>query len=87
MPSVTITIADTPSGGVSVYTDFKPAVGNPCSNAQAAALDMIRRTRKEYGLAEPENKATTLPANVPFRVGGVDIDSVHRSRDNVVGVA
>lgn len=52
MPSVTITIADTPSGGVSVYTDFKPAVGNPCSAAQAAALDMIRRTRKEYGLTE-----------------------------------
>ncbi|MBC7619108.1 MAG: hypothetical protein H7293_08995 [Candidatus Saccharibacteria bacterium] len=53
MPSVTITIADTPTGGVSIHTDYQPAVGNPCSRAQSAALDIIRRTRKEYGLAEP----------------------------------
>ena len=81
MPSVTITIADTPTGGLSVYTDFKPAAGNPCTPAQAAALDIIRRTRKDYGLTQPEAIA---PIDVPFRVGGVDIDSVHRSRDNVV---
>ena len=53
MPSVTITLIDTPTGGVAIQTDFKPAVGNPCSAAQAAALDIIARTRKNYGL-EPQ---------------------------------
>lgn len=70
MPSVTVTIADTPSGGISIRSDYQPAVGNPCSRAQSAALDMIRRTRKEFGLPDD-----------------VDIDQVHRSRDNVVGAA
>ena len=50
MAQVTIVIADTPNGGVSVYTDFQPAIGAPCSTAQAAALDIIARTRKSYGL-------------------------------------
>ena len=50
--SVTITLADTPTGSVSVYTDFSPAVGKPCSPAQAAALDILRRTRREYGLPQ-----------------------------------
>ena len=72
MPSVTITLSDTPDGGVSIYTDFKPAVGNPCSAAQSAALDIISRTRKVYGLSAPDA--------VAFRVGGVDIDAVHHTR-------
>ncbi len=49
MPTVTFVISDTPEG-VSVHSDFQPAIGNPCSPAQAAALDIISRTRKEYGL-------------------------------------
>lgn len=84
MPSVTITLTDTAAGGISLHTEFKPAAGQPCSMAQAAALDIIRRTSKDYGL-EPK-----LIANVPpvaFRVGGIDIDAVHKSRDNVVGAA
>lgn len=84
MPSVTITLSDTPTGGVALHTEFCPAAGQPCSPAQAAALDIIRRTRKEYGL-EPKLPATLPP--VAFRVGGIDIDAVHKSRDNVVGVA
>jgi hypothetical protein len=52
MPTVTITITDTPSGAVSVHTDFAPAVGKPCSPAQAAALDILRRTRREYSLPQ-----------------------------------
>lgn len=59
MPSVTITLTDTPTGGVAVHTEFKPAVGAPCSAAQAAALDIISRTRKEYGLK------STPPADKP----------------------
>lgn len=71
MPAVTITLTDTTDGGVSVHSDFKPAVGNPCSPAQSAALDIISRTRRHYGLA-------TLPLT------GVDIDAVHKRRDNVI---
>jgi hypothetical protein len=50
MPQVTITLTDTPEGGVAVQSDFKPAIGAPCSAAQAAALDIFSRTRKHYGL-------------------------------------
>jgi len=74
MPSVTITLTDTPNGGVAIHSDFRPAVGHPCSPAQSAALDIISRTRRHYGLAE-------LP------MAGIDIDAVHRRRDNVVGEA
>ncbi len=63
MPSVTITLIDTPTGGVAIQTDFKPAVGNPCSAAQAAALDIIARTRKNYGL-EPQ-AANVNPTQEP----------------------
>jgi len=51
MPSITITLTDTPTGEVAVRTDFHPAVGSPCSPAQAAALEVISRTRREYGLS------------------------------------
>ena len=47
MPAVTITLTDTPTG-VSVHSDFKPAIGASCSPAQSAALDIIRRTRNEW---------------------------------------
>lgn len=83
MPSVTIILADTPTGEISIYTDYRPAAGNPCSRAQNAALDMIRRTRKEYSLPDPSTTSTAL-ATVPARTDGVDIDAVHRSRDNVL---
>lgn len=62
MAQVTIVLADTPEGGVSVYTDFKPAIGAPCSTAQAAALDIIARTRKSYGLDSKKEAAHDRPA-------------------------
>ena len=55
MPTVTLTLIDTPTGGVAIQTEFKPAAGNPCSPAQAAALDIIARTRKDYGLEKPKS--------------------------------
>lgn len=59
MPTVTITLTDTPTGGVAIKTDFTPAVGSPCSIAQAAALDIICRTAREYGLPNaPAAQAT-----------------------------
>ena len=81
MPRVVITLEDTPAGGVSLHSSFTPAAGSPCSMAQAAALDIIRRTSKEYGL---DTKAAANVPTVAFRVGGVDIDAIHRRRDNVV---
>jgi len=50
MPTVTITLIDTPTGGVAIKTDFTPAVGQRCSAAQSAALDIINRTRHAFGL-------------------------------------
>ncbi len=67
MPSVTIILSDTPNGQVAVQHNFMPAVGMPCSPAQSAALDVIIRTRKSYGLPMPITD-------------GVDIDAVHRTR-------
>lgn len=83
MPSVTIILADTPAGGISIYTDYRPAIGNPCSRAQSAALDIISRSRKEFGLPDPTTASTTV-ATMPALGDGVDIDAVHRSRDNVL---
>ena len=50
MPTVIITLEDTPQGGVSIHSSFKPAVGNPVSPAQSHALEIINRTHKQWGL-------------------------------------
>ena len=50
MPSITLTLADTPDGAVSIHSSFRPAVGYPCSPAQAAALDIIARTHRQWGV-------------------------------------
>ena len=67
MTSVTITLTDTPTGGVAIHTEFKPAIGAPCSPAQAAAMDIISRTRRDWGMPAP-------------LMNGVDIDAMHRTR-------
>jgi hypothetical protein len=63
MAQVTIVIADTPEGGVSVHTDYTPTVGAKCSTAQAAALDIIARMRKSYGLDNKKEAAHDHPAH------------------------
>jgi hypothetical protein len=66
MADVTITLTDTPSGGVSIHTDFKPAIGAPCTPAQSAALDMMRRTQREWGMQpslQPARACTPSPAH------------------------
>lgn len=75
MASVTLILEDTPGGTVAVHSNFKPAVGSKCSLAQSAALEIMNRTAREYGLP---------PSFGGKPVFGVDIDAVHRSRDNVV---
>ena len=74
MPSVTITLSDTPTGGVAIHTEFKPSIGAPCSPAQSAALEVINRTKRDWGM------------KLPF-LGELDIDAVHRSRDKVMAAA
>jgi len=71
VPTVTITLSDTPAGSVAITSDHRPCVGAACSPAQAAALDIIARTRKQW------SGTTPLPAEV-------DIDAVHLTRDRVV---
>jgi hypothetical protein len=78
MPSVTITLTDTPTGGVAVQSNYVPALGQKTSLAQSAAQDIINRTCREYGLPNPTRSVA------PVLRDGIDIDAVHRSRDNVV---
>lgn len=73
MPTVTLTLTDTPHGGVAIYSSYQPAVGNPCSPAQDAALEIIKRTHKEWGV-----NPTML---------GVDIDAVHTIDPHIAEVA
>jgi hypothetical protein len=50
MAEVTITLRDTPNGGVSIHSSFTPRAGNPCTPAQAQALDLHRLTLKQWPL-------------------------------------
>lgn len=62
MATTTITIEDTPDGRINVRTDYQPARGERCSLAQQATLEIIRRTRKEYGLADPDHTTSAQHA-------------------------
>ena len=48
MAEVTLTLRDTPAGGVSIHSSFLPAVGSSCTPAQAQALDLQRATVKQW---------------------------------------
>ena len=63
MPSITFTLSDTPTGGVAVQTYFKPAIGQPCSPAQATALEILARTKKQWGVI---GQAVTPPTAKNF---------------------
>ena len=80
MARVTIILTDTPAGGVAVWSDHVPAPGAPASRAQAAAMDIVNRTCREYGLPNPFVTISPLPRD------GVDIDAVHRTRDRVINL-
>lgn len=66
MAEVTIFLKDTPEGGVYIHTEYKPGVGNPCTRAQQAALEIINRTAREFGLPSvpPVKLRPVLPASV-----------------------
>lgn len=88
MPVVTITLEDTPAHGVSVHSDFTPAVGNKLSPAQVAAMEIILRTTRQWGgTGDTTAKTLHIAAVQVANYGsaeGLDIDRVHRQRDNVV---
>lgn len=47
MAEITLVLTDSPDGGVAVRTTFTPAIGRPCTPAQARSLDMLRLARHE----------------------------------------
>lgn len=50
MAEVTIRLKDTPSGGVAIHAVYEPGLRVPCTNAQLAALEIIRRTTRDWGM-------------------------------------
>lgn len=63
MPSVTITLTDTPTGGVAIHSDFKPAIGTSCSPAQSAALDAVNRINRDWNTAHLGGQVDTTPSD------------------------
>lgn len=53
MVSVTLTLTDTPDGRVAVHSSYRPLVGQACSPAESAAMEIMNRTRKDWGI-EPQ---------------------------------
>lgn len=69
MPKITITLTDTDTGGVSCHGDFTPAVGQRLSPAQCAALEIIIRTNKQWGMpARPIPSTLKCCAGHPVQV-------------------
>lgn len=67
MALITIVLEDTPTGGVSLHTNFKPAIGAPCTNAQSAALDIIRRTTRDWGVKTPAGEVEGITCSADAR--------------------
>lgn len=64
MPTITLTLTDTPQGGVSVQSTFQPAIGMPLSRAQAVALEIFTRTRKDWGIEPPASADADIQRRV-----------------------
>lgn len=75
MAEVTITLRDTAAGGIAIQSSYHPGVGEPCSRAQATALEIISRTRREWGLIHARAETREGPAD------GIKIDAVHFTRE------
>ena len=54
MATTTIVISDTADGRIETHCDYHPKRGERCTLAQQATLEILARTRKEYGLVGPE---------------------------------
>ena len=58
MATVTLTLTDTSTGTIALGTTFMPAIGHPLTPAQMAAIEMMRRTCRDWGI-----QATSAPAS------------------------
>jgi len=72
MASITLTITDTPGGSVAIHSSFNPAIGLRLTPAQAHALDLISRTRQQWGLPDAASPpachtSLTTPPTLPKR--------------------
>lgn len=61
MAKVTITLRDTPAGGVAVHTVSEPPYSLPATPAQMAAMEMARRTAREWGLPRGDGRKKAQP--------------------------
>lgn len=75
MARITVILEDTPAGGVSVQSDFQPAIGSKCSLAQSAALEIMNRTARDYGLPPSFNPSASTSTGVSGSppAGGTDL--------------
>lgn len=64
MPTVTLSLHDTAGGGLHIESDYTPHVGTPCSPAQGVALNILARTRREWGLLPAHARAAETPADL-----------------------
>lgn len=78
MPDVTITLRDTPTGGVAVHTDFKPALGSSCSPAQSTALDIVNRIHREWPGEPAPNSAQSAATAQPAQPADTLISRVRK---------
>jgi hypothetical protein len=65
MAEITLTLRDTPAGGVSIQSSFKPAVGSSCTPAQAQALDLHRLVVKAWPAGAAVPHRLNIKANDP----------------------
>ncbi len=54
MAIVPMIFADTPSGGIEIHTSYSPRVGESCSSAQDAALEVFTKTKQKWASAGVE---------------------------------
>lgn len=87
MATIHMTLTDTPTGGVAVHSDFQPAPGKACTKAQAAALDIFNRTRKEWGVAGIEVVHLQVAPNVCECDLVLTVDEIDRGRCAACGKA
>ncbi|MFC7408744.1 DUF4406 domain-containing protein [Hydrogenophaga atypica] len=63
--TVQLTLRDTPTGAVAVHSTFKPAVGHPATPAQSLALDMLRRSPREWPVDFADAEPTPGQSRTP----------------------
>ena len=63
MATVTLTITDTSTGGVSIKTVFDPCIDALCSPAQSLALSMLSDACKRLGSLPQPSDTQSIPSD------------------------